>query len=218
MRDSWTVGAGTNQRTYTLTSTIPRDRPIASPFITDEEITKTVTVSYATPIIDPFNPANPVLTEAASLTSWSPPSGTITATNYGPLDVGLVIPGPAQKRIEVGGYVYSGSSGSPFEPIDPDPIIIKTYPLGFFDEIRITGLISEPILLRSYYAQAAMPAHHNWGAWYVFEPRLDPDVPPRQLDELSAANIRLLYVSTPPPWGGTPTVEILGWDGQFRPW
>ncbi len=202
--ESWTYGVGTNQRAYTFTAVVPRTRPRASPFILDREISKSVTVTDS-----PSNTG-----EWVWLAQWRPRAGSILVTNYALLDCGTG--GPDGKTIEVADYVYSVPpqwDGGSF-----DDIIYITYPLAFFDEIRITGLIPEPIVLCSYYAQSATPAHHNWGAWYIFEPRLDPGVPQRQIDLLTAANIRLLHITCPSPWGGAADRQILGLDGTFRPW
>lgn len=214
--ESWTFGGGTTQRTFMLSSMIPLEKPIATPFIMESELLKNVSVTYSKPIFDPLEPTVPISTESIALTSFSPASGPIIATNYGTLEGTAPPPVPAPKSIEVASYQYL--NGGVLEEVPEPPIIIKTYPLPFFDEIRITGLISEPILLGSYYAQSAVPAHHNWGAWYVFEPRLDPVVPQNQLDELTAANIRLLYVTIPPPWETNTVYQVLGFDGKFRSW
>ena len=50
---------------------------------------------------------------------------------------------------------------------------------------------------------------------YIFEPRLDPGVPPATISQLNAANIQLIYVF----WsGGTHAIfYAFGLNGQFRP-
>ena len=96
--------------------------------------------------------------------------------------------------------------------------LIKTRPIDYFDEVRITGLISEPIVLHNRYAQSASPGHHNQAAWYIFEPQLDPDVPPRQLRELADRKIKMLYIfKTPwmPPLRVT-TVTIVDFEDAVR--
>jgi hypothetical protein len=214
LEENWTFGTGTGLRKFTLAYSVPREQPVAAPFVFERDIPKILTVSYAKPIIDPFDPTVPVSSESIFLVPYTLPSGPVRSTNSSPL---YPTPPPGgQKSIEVAFYTYlyppDGSES-------PDPnLIIKTYPLAFFDEVRITGLASQPIRLASYYAQSSVPAHHNWGSWHVFEPQLDPGLPQQQLDELAAANIRLLYVTIPPPWETNVLYQVLGLDGNLRPW
>lgn len=215
LTDSWTFGGGTNLRTWKLTCSVPRERSVLDPFVADGDLQKTLTVTYSQPFLDSLNPTEKIVSETVLLTRYTTASGAVLSTNYATLDGRVPPPGPGTKSVTVGHYLYEHPGGLP--PIDPGTII-KTLPLDFFDEIRIAGLISEPIVLRSYYAQSAVPAHHNWGAWYMFEPRLDPETPQRQLDELVAANIRLVYVTVPPPWEEGIIYQILGYDGKLRAW
>jgi hypothetical protein len=65
--------------------------------------------------------------------------------------------------------------------------------LGFV-ETRITGLTTEPLVLRARAAQTYSPGHHNFWEAFLFEPRLDPAVSAAQLAELEAKQIRQLVV------------------------
>jgi hypothetical protein len=94
-------------------------------------------------------------------------------------------------------------------------LIIQTFELERWEETSITGLTAEPIVLRGYYSQTYGPGHHNFSEEFVFEPRLEPGLSVDQLNELEAANIRLVYVAgsaLDDRW----RVFILGSDGQVR--
>ena len=69
-------------------------------------------------------------------------------------------------------------------------------PLLRFVETRITGLTPEPIVLTNYYSQSYSAGNHNMFEEFVFEPRLEPGLPPATLAALNAANIQLLHIST----------------------
>lgn len=89
-----------------------------------------------------------------------------------------------------------------------------TAPLLRFEETRISGLLSEPVVLRGYFSQTYRPGHHNFTEEFIFEPRLEPGLPVHLLTELRNANIHLLHVH----WLGENNVRCrtLGWDGLFR--
>lgn len=89
-----------------------------------------------------------------------------------------------------------------------------TAPLAAWRETIITGFTTAPIVLRSAYAQTYRPGHHNFSEDFVFEPRLEEGLPQEQLDELIAANIRLIVVQ----WQGEveSPMKVLGFDDQLR--
>jgi hypothetical protein len=89
-----------------------------------------------------------------------------------------------------------------------------TAPLVDWVETRITGLTTEPIVLRGFYSQTYHPSHHNFGENFIFEPRLEEGIPPQILAELAAANIQLLLFQ----WRSVnSSFTVLGFDGVFRP-
>ncbi len=92
------------------------------------------------------------------------------------------------------------------------PIAGYTAPLVRWDETTITGLTASPITLRGYWSQSYRPAHHNFGAEYIFEPGLEDGLPPAVLAELVAADVRALYVRE----DLDATMLIIGLDGTLR--
>ena len=78
----------------------------------------------------------------------------------------------------------------------PSPIgftIGYTAPLASWNETVITGLTSEPIVLHGDFSQSFKAYHHNFGAKFLFDPRLEPGISQSILNELAASNIELIY-------------------------
>lgn len=75
-------------------------------------------------------------------------------------------------------------------PPQPTGIVAGyTAPLHAWEEVRIEGLTSEPLVLSAWSALTYRPGHHNFDEYFQFEPRLDPGVPQTLLDELEAEGI-----------------------------
>lgn len=68
-----------------------------------------------------------------------------------------------------------------------------TFPLALSGETKITGLTSNPILLREPFAQTYGPTHHNFSEIFIYQPGLDPDLPTATKAELEAQNIKYIY-------------------------
>jgi len=100
-------------------------------------------------------------------------------------------------------------------PPEPTGVVAGyTAPLAGWIGTTITGLTSQPIVLRDDFAQTYRPGHHNFTEDFVFEPRLDPAVPPEILAELEALSIRALIV-TAGEWIDAPII-FWGLDERFR--
>jgi hypothetical protein len=76
-----------------------------------------------------------------------------------------------------------------------------TAPLIMFVDTVIEGLTTVPIVLTDEWAQSMRPQHHNFTEDFIFEPGRDPSVTQQQLDELAAADVRVIYMAAT-PWGG----------------
>ena len=74
----------------------------------------------------------------------------------------------------------------------------------------ITGLTTSPIVLTGYYSQTYRPQHHNFSNDYIFDPWLEPGISATTLNELQAANIRLLFISS------STEIWVLTLDGQLQ--
>jgi hypothetical protein len=67
-------------------------------------------------------------------------------------------------------------------------------PLFRFEETRIEGLTSQPIVLRGFFSQTWNGSHRQSFEFYLFEPHLEEGIAPSTLRELEAKNIRIIYV------------------------
>jgi len=195
----WTTGAGANRRSWRLETTLKTNVTGAQPPIfTQADFGKRVAVTYATamPTINSSGVTNKVTNETVSL-ELQP----------------VLAPGALLQQRTLHTNAVTAQT-SFYWPKRPDGVMIYTAPLLQFVETRITGLTTDPIVLTNCYAQTYGPGHHNFTEEYIFEPRLDPGVPPTTLAQLNAANIQLIYVF----WsGGTNAVfYALGLNGQFR--
>ncbi len=88
-----------------------------------------------------------------------------------------------------------------------------------FEQTRIEGLTTEPIILTGYFSQSVGGGAHLCPKNFLFEPDLEPGIPPKTLAELRAKNIRLIYYTTgarecrPTEWQDTPpSVRFYGFD------
>jgi len=104
----------------------------------------------------------------------------------GPNDVWL---GPGDVNITTRFY---------WPPTPKGPIAGYTAPAVRGVETVIEGCTSEPIVLHNWYSQTYRPLHHNFGEHFIFEPRLDKQVPSEILAELQTKNIRLIHVYPDP--------------------
>jgi hypothetical protein len=78
----------------------------------------------------------------------------------------------------------------------------------------ITGLISQPIVLRSDYAQTYHPGHHNFYEEFLFDPHLEPGLDSRLIEELTVRNIRGLVAGYYGP-DQPPALWIWGFDDSL---
>jgi hypothetical protein len=81
-----------------------------------------------------------------------------------------------------------------------------TSPLIQWKQSTVTGLTTNPIVLRSPWAQSYKCKRKNFWEEFYLEPELDPDLPAETKAELRAKNIRIIaYMSR--------TFVIFGFDG-----
>ena len=94
-------------------------------------------------------------------------------------------------------------------------IIIKTYPLGAWDQVSIRGLTTEPIVLENEASRSFEPGHHNFYEVFLFEPRFGA-LTPTQLQELEDADVRQLLVRVDGSSNNAPKFWFVGADGSVR--
>jgi hypothetical protein len=105
-----------------------------------------------------------------------------------------------------------------YPPAPTGPTSGYTAPILRWDQTTITGLTTQPIVLRGHYSQTHAPRHHNFGGEYVFEPRLEPGLPEATRLELEAANVAAIVIIDVDSQGGEDQIWALGVDGTLRRW
>jgi hypothetical protein len=204
----WTLGAGSDQRDYELQTAIrTKVGPNESPVLNLSDLRLTFTVDFATPqpaLEFSFEGPIPVMVNQHSVVLE--PRRMLISTNH------------LQERTFPAGAVSVQTSF--YWPKPPGRGIgDKTAPLVQWKETRIAGLTSEPITLRGDYAQTYRPGHHNFTEEFIFEPALEEGLAPSVLQELQAANVKLIYIQGEGLFGSPdepPVMMILGIDGNFR--
>ena len=187
--DSWSMPDLGNPRSYTLhTTQIPAAIPGGEcPVLTPADLHFECDVRY--------NRAVPV-----------PAYGTTPCATTTTMEDHVVLsvpprPGPDDllqtRKVTVGEVTIQTQFYWP--PPPTGPTAGYTAPLIRWVETTLTGLTSTPILLQNSYAQTYLPGHHNFWETFLFEPRLDPGVPPEVLTELQNRGIGRIMVSTPEP-------------------
>ena len=83
-------------------------------------------------------------------------------------------------------------------PPEPGMAAGYTAPLSRWVETVIEGYTSEPIVLQGWYSQTYRPEHHNFSEHFIFEPRLEPGISGKILNELEAKNLRLIHTHIEP--------------------
>jgi hypothetical protein len=205
--DRWVEGAGAARRAYQLNTTRVQTTTAAEgPLVVLGDLGLEWSVGYATPqptwAYDPFSGSfgpSTTTNESVTLARVSP----VTAESHrqergwtqGKREVRTAFWWPAEPKGPSAGY---------------------TAPLQAWIETRIVGLTSRPLVLRGAWAQTYQPGHHNFWEEFLFEPRLDPDVPADLLAELEAANIKALWISAPRDDWNPVVWRVWGLDDKFR--
>jgi len=209
VRDQWTAGSGADRCTYVLTTAIPKPDALEFPVIVQRDLKKWLEVTYATPV--------PTLDwEDQPSTTNQEEVQLVASPDFDRLKAGAEETFTAAGRLSVRvAFLVPESGEGPLPSIDLNAWGVFPAYYSSWAHSTLTGLVSEPIVLQGYYATSARAGHKGRYAWYVFEPAMDPDLPPTQRDALEAADIRLIHVLRE-PWVEKTTVMILGRDGKFR--
>jgi hypothetical protein len=203
--DYWTTGSGSELHRWHLeTGFIPSVTGDYPPIFTLQDFYTTVTVTYPQPV--------PTLDYNGDFTTTT--NETIRLRPCPQLAPGAILRQHTLTQTDTTRPQITVEI-SYYWPKAPTGVVAGyTAPLIHFIETRITGLTTNPIVLHGYYSQTYRPGHHNFSEEFVFEPRLEPELPSATLGELNAANIQLLHVN----WhgGNEATFTVLGLDGRFR--
>jgi len=84
-----------------------------------------------------------------------------------------------------------------------------------WDDITITGITTQALVLTSDWSKSFRPEHHNFNEHFLFEPRRDHNVSASQKAELEAANIELIYVWDDPYDDDLDQIILIAPDGSI---
>jgi hypothetical protein len=198
---TWSGLTGTSALTFNnfedlpLTLSFPYQIPESQPFLLPSDAIMYLTWGGAT---------NPILLTPRNLNHDYPPPHLVTRT-------------VSTNGVTVEIRFWRGVSASvPIVGLGP------TEYLWDWDQTTITGLTEQPIILKGYFSQTYAPSRHNSQEEFLFEPSLEPGLPPEQLQQLAAKNIQRIYAGFNMLIyaGGPPTratfMQLVGSDGVRR--
>lgn len=197
--DHWRLGEGVGARAFTLQTTLSTDpSSLSGPIVTLGDLQPVLRAEYTIPQPGLDFEGQPVVVTHESVRLWPCPAVTSRSRLQ-------------ERTMKAGGVELRTSF---YWPEPPGGVIAGyTAPLQSWVETRITGLTTEPIVLRGDFSQTYRPEHHNFAENFIFDPLLEPGLPEGQAQELKSANLRLLHVSHSE---GATRVSVLGFDGKFR--
>lgn len=189
--DGWLLNEVSNPREYVLRARVPGPVSAAqNPVLTAGDLGDwgysllELNVEYSQPV-----PAIDWLSNLTTTTSNFAAIGPIPERVPGAPPVHRIISGPDGVLIDTAFYW----------PAPPGGIVAGyTAPLAGWERTIISGLTSEPIVLRDWYSQTYRPGHHNFTESFVFEPGLEPGLALSIRNELAAMNIAQIVVLDSP--------------------
>jgi hypothetical protein len=197
--DRWTTGTGDAWRAFELRTWLPSELPNPqSPvvFLSDGRVELSVTYPEPQPTVG-YSGFTNTLVDRVTL---------VPVDTVGPASL------RQSRRLQIGDLVIESEFYWP--PAPRGPSAGYTAPLQGWIQTMITGLISQPIVLRSDYAQTYHPGHHNFYEEFLFDPHLEPGLDSRLIEELTVRNIRGLVAGYYGP-DQPPALWIWGFDDSL---
>ncbi len=197
--DRWTWGEDATRQQFELRTSLPLElSPEQTPlvFLSDGRLQLTVTHPRRVPAMD-----------------WTGPTTTLTDTVL----LAPRVPVSPRSLRQVRRFAGKGlvvETEFYWPPAPTGPVAGYTAPLQAWIETRISGLTTQPVVLRGEFSQTYQPGHHNFSEQFLFDPPLEPGLDPAVLAELRARNLRGLVVR-----GGLdlePQFWLWGWDDTLR--
>ncbi len=197
--DLWRFPDLCNRRAYRLRTTPLFQAIVPDPVVTTSELRLGMEVDYGSPVLVNTD-SNMTTTDVVPLyRPWEPASHEVPEEcSFQDPNVGV--------SITTRFYVHWGWGWNA-------PVSVQ------FQQTRIEGLTSEPIVLTGYFSQSVGGGSHLCPKNFLFEPALEPGLSPQSLDELKAQDIRLIYYTTgarecrPTEWQDTPpSIRLYGFD------
>ena len=192
--DTWRFGDFDNPRTYHLRTEPLFQNVVKDPIVTPDDLRISFEVEYERPVL--IDDVNTTSTEGTALYQpWTP-----TGDDY--VEVCSLDDPNTGVSVTVQHYVRWSMMGG-------TPTSIQ------FEQTRIEGLTTEPIVLTGYFSQSVGGGSHLCPKDFLFEPALEPGISQTMLDELKDKNVKYIYYTTgarecrPTEWQDTPPQIIL---------
>jgi len=199
--DTWRFDDLNNPRTYRLRTEPLYQSGMKDPVVTLDDIRINLEVEYDMPVL--IDDLNVISTEETTLYQpWEPTEQDYMETcSFDDPNTGI--------SINAEYFVRWSMIGS-------TPTSVQ------FEQTRIEGLTTEPIVLTGFFSQSVGGGAHLCPKYFLFEPALEPGISQAILDELKARNVKYIYYTTgarecrPTEWEDTPPQIILyGFENEF---
>jgi len=201
LTDSWRFEDSNNPRTYRLGTEPLYQSSMTDPVVTPDDLRISLEVEYEKPVL--IDDVNMTSTEGTGLYQpWGP-------TEQDFMDICSFDDPNTGISVTVEHYVRWSMMG-----ITPTSVQ--------FEQTRIEGLTTEPIILTGFFSQSIGGGSHLCPKDFLFEPALEPGISQVILDELKDKNVKYIYYTTgarecrPTEWEDTPPQIILyGFETNF---
>jgi len=196
--DTWRLADLHNPRTYHLRTEPVFQSELADPIVTPDDLRIGIEVEYAAPVL--LDEPNTTTAEKVTLYEpWEPgDQDFLDVCSFDDPNTGV--------SVNTQFYVRWSMMGR-------TPTSVQ------FEQTRIEGLTTEPIVLTGFFSQSVGGGAHLCPKNFLFEPALEPGIPQTTLDELVDRNVRLIYYTTgerecrPTEWKDTPPqIRFYGFD------
>jgi len=201
LTDTWRFEDINNPRTYRLRTEPLFESVVRDPIVTPDDLRIGLEIEYEKPVL--IDDVNMTLTEETTLYQpWEPAEEDFMDTcSFDDPNTGV--------SVTVQHYARWSMMGG-------TPTSVQ------FDQTRIEGLTTEPIVLVGYFSQSFGGGSHLCPKNFLFEPALEPGISQAILDELKDKNVKYIYYTTgarecrPTEWQDTPPQIILyGFETDF---
>ena len=201
MTDTWQFKDFDNPRTYRLRTEPLYQNIMKDPVVTPDDLRIGLEVEYERPVL--IDDVNTTSTEGTTLYQpWEPEAQDfMDICSFDDPNTGV--------SVTVEHYVRWSMMG-----ITPTSVE--------FEQTRIEGLTTEPIVLTGFFSQSVGGGAHLCPKDFLFEPALEPGISQTILDELKDKNVKYIYYTTgarecrPTEWEDTPPQIILyGFETDF---
>ena len=199
--DSWRFADINNPRTYRLITEPLYQDVLNDPVVTQNDLRLSLEIEYEKPVL--IDDANTTSTDGTALYQpWEPAEEDYIETcTFNDPNTGI--------SVNVQHYVRWSMMGG-------TPTSVQ------FEQTRIEGLTTEPIVLTGFFSQSFGGGSHLCPKDFLFEPVLEPGISQAILDELKDKNVKYIYYTTgarecrPTEWEDTPPQIILyGFETDF---